>query len=451
MSGLASPALSIALACVGVIFVVFSSWVTAVDIAISRMSLAYAEDLEEEGKKGAPSLASALKSRREASLALLIPRDVSLGLGILFITVPLIVQFSDRDLPWWLNLLLTLAIVGLVILLSLLGTAALLSGERYVWVALRGAPLANQLLRRPNRIAALSKRNDRSQRRLDQRSTRLDVVEELRELVDEVTEGDPTDLDEEDREIIRSVFELGQTRVGEVMVPRGEIVSIHSDETADDAIELFIRSGFSRIPVIGKNTDDVQGVLYFKDVVRRLRESENGDHFQASDMMRPASFVPEMKLADDELRVMQEENSHLALVIDEYGGVAGLVTAEDIIEELVGDLQDEHDHTSAAPERISENVWEIPSSYSVDDLSDLLDTKIDEDDVYSVGGLLAKALGKVPLPGATAEIGPLHIEAGDEVGRRRQIKSVTVTVKPSNKSDGPGTEEAGMNEGEDDD
>ncbi|MFZ1381503.1 MAG: hemolysin family protein [Scrofimicrobium sp.] len=428
MSGLANPGLSVVLAILGVLLVFFSSWVTAVDIAISRMSLAYAEDLEEEGKKGAPSLASALKTRREASLALLVPRDTSLALGILFITVPLIVQFAEHRLPWWLNLLLTVAIIGLVILLSLLGTAALLSGERYVWVALRGAPLANQLLRRPSRIAALSRGEERSQRRLEQRSTRLAVVEELRELVDEVTEGDPSDLDEEDREIIRSVFELGQTRVGEVMVPRGEIVSIHSDESADDAIELFIRSGFSRIPVIGKNRDDVQGVLYFKDVVRRLHEADGSDHFQASDIMRPASFVPEMKLADDELRVMQDENSHLALVVDEYGGIAGLVTAEDIIEELVGELQDEHDHSAAAPEQVAENVWEVPSSYSLDDLADLIDVKVDDDDVYSVGGLLAKTIGKVPLPGSTAQVGPLLIEAGDEVGRRRQVRTVTVTV-----------------------
>ncbi len=429
MSELSSPTLSAALLLLGVLCVFFASWINAVDIALSRMSLAYAEDLEEDGKRGAESLRLALQTRRESSLALLVPRGAASTVGVFLITVPLVVQFADRGVPWWLNLLLSAMIIGLVSLLSMVVTASLLSGDRYVWVALRGAPLANRLLRRPSRVAALSRRGSSGSGSDDGRSTRLDVVDELRELVDEVSEGEPTDFDEDDREIIRSVFELGQTRIAEVMVPRGEIVSIHGDESAEDAIDLFLRSGFSRIPVIGKNTDDVLGVLYFKDVVRRLNGAENRDKWQASDIMRPASFVPEMKLVDDELRVMQEENSHLALVVDEYGGVAGLVTAEDIIEELVGDLQDEHDHAAAQPEQISNNVWEVPSSYNVDDFADMIDVKIDEDDVYSVGGLLAKALGKVPLPGSSVQVGPLRLEAGNEVGRRRQVKTVIVTIQ----------------------
>lgn len=427
---LASPAVSVFLGVLGVTSLLFATWVNAVDIALSRMSLAYAEDLEEEGRKGARALASALETRREASLALLVPRGSAQALGVMALSIMLVTQFAERDFPWYANLLTTAAIMALVVTGTMTLLAAMLSGERYVWVALRGAPLANRLLRRTSAIAVWGRGADRRRRRLENRSARLAVVEELRELVDEVSEGEPTDLDEEDREIIRSVFELGQTRVGEVMVPRGEMVTIHGDETADDAIKLFLRSGFSRIPVIGKNSDDVLGVLYFKDVVRRVNDSEGEGTPQVADMMRSAAFVPEMKLADDELRVMQETNSHLAMVVDEYGGIAGLITVEDILEELVGELTDEHDHSSRAPEQVDEVTWEVPASYPLDDLCELLDAKIDEDDVNSVGGLLGKALGKVPLPGSSAQIGDLVLRAGDEVGRRRQINTVIATVVP---------------------
>lgn len=428
MEGLANPALSTGLAALGILLIGFASWLTAVDVSLSRMTLAYAEDLDEEGWRGADSLIAALKTRRELSVAVMPQRDIARALGFFLLTVPLIVQFDHLGMPGWLDLLVTGLIVVLVAFAFMLITASLLSGERYVWVALHGAPIANRLLRRRSRIAALSARNSESVAATETKSSRLDVVEELRELVDEVTEGEPTEFDDDDRELIQSVFELGQTRVGEIMVPRGEIVSLHVDESADEAIDLFLNSGFSRIPIIGKNTDDVLGVLYFKDVVRRLQDTDNREGLHAGDMMRPASFVPEMKLVDDELRVMQQENSHLALVVDEYGGIAGLITVEDIIEELVGDLQDEHDHAAAVPVQVSESVWEVPASFSADDFADMIDVKIDEDDVNSVGGLLAKALGKIPLPGDVAEVGRLTLEAGDEVGRRRQIKTVTVKI-----------------------
>ena len=147
---------------------------------------------------------------------------------------------------------------------------------------------------------------------------------------------------------------------------------------------------------------------------------------EVRDIARAAAFVPEMKLADDELRVMQANNTHLALVVDEYGGIAGLVTAEDILEELVGELTDEHDVDVGSPEEVEPGVWLIPSSYPIDDLEELLDVEFDEDDLYSAGGLLTKAIGRVPLPGDSAEVNGVLIEAGEQTGRRKRVLSVYV-------------------------
>lgn len=427
--GLASPLFAVLLAVIGLWGIFASVWINAVDVALSRMSLAYAEDLREEGRKNAVALESALLMRKHATLALLVPRGTLQTLGVLFLSVMLFAQFHHLGMPWWLNMVLTAVVVGVVEAAAITVLAVLLSGDRYVWVALRGAPLADRLYR----LAAPTKRTRRngSERLRIEKSQRLSVADELRELVDEVSEGNPADLEEEDRQILRSVFELGQTRIGEVMVPRGDMVLIHAEETATEAVDLFLQSGFSRIPVIGRNTDDVLGILYFKDVVRRLRESESAAKTRAVDMMRQSAFVPEMKLADDELRVMQTTNSHLALVVDEYGGIAGLVTAEDIIEELIGELTDEHDHPATTPEQVSEHEWLFPAAFSLDDFAEQTGLKIDEEDVYSVGGLLAKELGKVPLPGDRAEIPGAVLIAGQEVGRRHQIKWVTTQLVPT--------------------
>ena len=430
--GLTSPLVAVLLGVFAVASLLFAAWVGAVDIALSRMSLALAEDLEEEGRKRATALASAVRSRREAALTLLVPRGAAQALGLVALTTLLLTQFARLGMPWGANLAATAGVVALAVTGSLSLLAALVSGERYIWVALRGAPFAERLIRRTTGVTARGRRGERRRAQMEV-GGRLAVADELRELVDEVSEGEPADLDDDDREIIRSVFELGQTRVDELMVPRGEMVTIHGDESAEDAASLFLQSGFSRVPVIGRNTDDVLGVLYLKDVVRRLHGGGGRDDHHsvtAADMMRVPSFVPEMKLADDELRVMQETNTHMALVVDEYGGIAGLVTIEDILEELVGELTDEHDHAAPEPVELEEGCWEVPSSFSLDDLEDLVGQRFDDDDVNSVGGLLGKLLGKVPLPGATARIGRVVLKAGEDVGRRRQIRSVRVTAAP---------------------
>lgn len=251
---------------------------------------------------------------------------------------------------------------------------------------------------------------------------------DLQEMVDRVNESDA--IEEGERDMIRSVFELSTTLTREVMVPRTEMVTISADVSLHKAISLFLRSGFSRVPVTGESTDDLLGVLYFKDVVRVLEGSTLGAGSQpradraVSEVMRDPSFVPESKPVDELLREFQNRSSHLALVVDEYGGIAGLVTVEDALEEIVGELTDEHDQAAPEVEALPNGDFRVPARLPIDELGDLFGIALDDDDVDSVGGLLAKLLGRVPLPGAVAEISGIRLEAERVEGRRHVLSTV---------------------------
>src|SRR5439155_1583173 len=185
---------------------------------------------------------------------------------------------------------------------------------------------------------------------------------ELRELVDLAEQRGVVEHGE--REMIHSVFSLGDTIVREVMVPRTEMVWIEADKTVRQALALFMRSGFSRIPVIGENVDDVLGIIYLKDAVRA------GQEVPVSALMRSATFVPEFKPVDDLLREMQAARTHIAIVVDEYGGTAGLVTIEDILEEIVGEITDEYDVERPPVEQLADGSVRISARYSVEDLQE---------------------------------------------------------------------------------
>ena len=227
--------------------------------------------------------------------------------------------------------------------------------------------------------------------------------------------------------MVHSVFELGDTLVREVMVPRTDMVFIERHKTLRQALSLALRSGFSRIPVVGENADDVVGIVYLKDLVRRIHEHPSGETLEeVESVMRPAVCVPDSKPADELLRDMQAEHIHLAVVIDEYGGTAGLVTIEDILEEIVGEIADEYDTERPSVERLSPDVVRVTSRLGVDELGDLFDVDLEDDDVETVGGLMAKKLGRVPIPGAQIEVEGLRMTAESPEGRRRRIGTVLV-------------------------
>ncbi|MFD6142690.1 hemolysin family protein [Promicromonospora sp. NPDC060271] len=257
---------------------------------------------------------------------------------------------------------------------------------------------------------------------------------ELRDIADRVGESlsESSAFEESDRELIRSVIELGGTITREVMVPRTDMVTVTADTSLDRVLRLFLRSGFSRVPVVGESVDDVVGVAYLKDVVAAVHwpvdeGARRPSQRPAADVARDAVFVPESKPIDDLLREMQASASHIALVVDEYGGVAGLVTIEDLLEEVVGELTDEHDTVPVQEvEDLGDGVFRVPARLPVDELGDLFDLRLDDDDVDTAGGLLAKVLGKVPLAGSSVEVGGVHLEAERVEGRRKQISTILV-------------------------
>ncbi len=248
---------------------------------------------------------------------------------------------------------------------------------------------------------------------------------ELRELVDIAEESELIEAGE--REMIHSVFELGDTLVREVMVPRTALVSIESGEGLRSAMSLFLRSGFSRVPVVGEGLDDVRGVLYLKDVARRLHEDQVDGPGQPVDrVMRPAHFVPDSKAADELLREMQRDAGHVAIVVDEYGGTAGMITLEDLVEEIVGEIADEYDRDEQDVEELPDGAYRVRSRMHVEEVGELFGLELDDEEVDTVGGLLAKALGRVPIAGASAEVDGLVLTADGFEGRRNQLATVLV-------------------------
>jgi CBS domain containing-hemolysin-like protein len=264
---------------------------------------------------------------------------------------------------------------------------------------------------------------------------------ELRDLLD--LAGESAIIEDEERDMLHSVFELGDTLAGEVMVPRTDMITIESDKPARKALNLFIRSGFSRVPVVGDDTDDIVGLLYLKDVVRQVLADERSSGRAVEDFMRPAPFVPESKPVDELLREMQRDQIHAAIVVDEYGGTAGLVTIEDILEEIVGEITDEYDREGPGIEDLGDGRHRVPAGMHVDDLGELYGVDLDDEEVDTVGGLIGKVTGRVPIIGARAEVAGLSLTAEKMSGRQHRIATVIVEPLAADATGGHEQEEIG--------
>lgn len=261
---------------------------------------------------------------------------------------------------------------------------------------------------------------------------------ELREMVDIAQEHGIVEIDE--RRMIQSVFDLASTSARTVMVPRPEMVWIESDKHCGQAVALCVRSGHSRIPIIGESVDDIVGILYLKDIVQRTySRTDGGRGVPVTEVMRPAVFVPDSKPLDDLLDEMQRDRNHIAVLIDEYGGVAGLISIEDILEEIVGEIADEYDTEEVAPiEDLGGGSYRVVSRLSLGELADLYDEnhgmqiEFDDDiteDVDTVSGLLAYLIGRVPLPGVEVEYAGLKFTAEGARDRRGRMRVHSVVVE----------------------
>lgn len=252
---------------------------------------------------------------------------------------------------------------------------------------------------------------------------------ELREVVDMAQQRGVVAADE--RRMIQSVFELADTPAREVMVPRTEMVWIERDKSAGQATSLAVRSGHSRIPVIGENVDDILGVVYLKDLVQQTYYSTNGGRdTTVAQVMRPAVFMPDSKALNALLEDMQRSRYHMALLVDEYGAIAGLVTIEDVLEEIVGEIADEYDQGEVAPvEELDGNRFRVSARLPIEDVGELYGVEFDSGlDVDTVGGLLALELGRVPLPGAEVVSHGLRLRAEGSRDSRGRVRISTVLV-----------------------
>ena len=256
----------------------------------------------------------------------------------------------------------------------------------------------------------------------------LSDEDELRQLMDHAHHRGLVESDE--HEMIHNVFELGDTLVRELMVHRTDMVWIEKDKTLRQALSLALRSGYSRVPVVGEGIDNIIGIAYVKDLAKRALDHHEAETTEKVEQhTRPAVFVPENKEAAELLKEMQRDQIHLAIVVDEYGGTAGIITIEDIIEEIVGEIADEYDDGVESFTWITEKKARAKATMHVEDLADELKIELDRDefeDVDTIGGYMAEKLGRVPIAGSTIDLHGWSITSERPVGRRRRISSVII-------------------------
>jgi CBS domain containing-hemolysin-like protein len=416
-----------------VLLVLLAGLASMTDAALATVSHARATELAREGKRGAAALAAVASDVvRYVNLLLLL----RLLCELTATTLVALVAVDTYGIGWQA----ALVSAGAMTLVSfvVVGVAPRTLGRQHAYAVGRAtAPLVRWLGKVLNPLAKLLILIGNAVtpgKGFPEGPFGSQV--ELRELVDLAEQRGVVEHGE--REMIHSVFTLGDTIAREVMVPRTEMVWIEGPKTLQQALYLFLRSGFSRIPVIGESVDDVLGVLYLKDVIRRTQNGDPAAITQAvAEAMRPANFVPESKPVDDLLSEMQAARNHLVIVVDEYGGTAGLVTIEDILEEIVGEITDEYDVERPPIEHLDDGAVRVAARLPIEDLGEVFGVELPADEVETVGGLLAQTLGRVPIPGAKAEVRGLHLTAEGTAGRRNRIDSVLVRrIRPE-----PGAEQ----------
>jgi CBS domain containing-hemolysin-like protein len=411
---------------VAVVSVAVGGLLAAADAALAVLSRADLIDLAARSPRVKTSLLALASDLGHYVNALNFMRVVSETAAAVLVTL----AFASVFTQWWLVLLCS-ALVMTATSFVLVGSSPRSVGRahakgiivfsapilRFIRVLL--GPLADGLVALGNRVtpgrpSAVS----------------FSSEEQLLSMVDEATELEV--LEEDDRELIHSIFEFNDTVVREVMIPRTDMITVDDDAGIGAAMGQFLSTGVSRMPVIGKDADEVFGILYLRDVARLTHERpQDAAKTKLTKLARPALFIPESKKADETLRQMQLESNHLAMVVDEYGGIAGLVTLEDLIEELVGDISDEYDRDVIDVTRLGEGLYRVSGKLPIDELGDLFGIDLEDDDVDSVGGLLTKALGRLPVTGSVATVSGLVLTAERTEGRRKHLTTVLVESDPA--------------------
>ncbi|MBC7590327.1 MAG: HlyC/CorC family transporter [Salinibacterium sp.] len=405
---------------VAVLLVVFGGLLAAADAALSVLSRTDLTELASHSRSRASLLAIAQDPGAHLN-ALNFMRVVAETTAAVLVTL----AFAYTIAEWWVTLLLS-ALIMTGASFVLVGSSPRSVGRANARPIMKfSAPIVHaiRVILGPIAAGLVALGNRVTPGRPP--SATFSSEEQLLSMVDEATELEV--LEEDDRELIHSIFEFNDTVVREVMLPRTDMITIDDHETMGAAMGLFLSKGVSRMPVIGGDIDEVLGVIYLRDVSRVVYEQTlDAETLTAAELARPALFVPESQKADSLLRQMQLESNHLAMVVDEYGGIAGLVTLEDLIEELVGDISDEYDNNVPEVEDLGNGCYRVSARLAIDELGDLFGLELEDDEVDSVGGLITKVLGRLPIAGSTAEYSGLVLTADRTEGRRKRLSTVLV-------------------------
>jgi CBS domain containing-hemolysin-like protein len=249
--------------------------------------------------------------------------------------------------------------------------------------------------------------------------------EELKSMVDAGHEGGVLEGDE--RQMIYSIFELGDTLVREIMLPRIYINALDVSIPLSEAVDELIKSGHSRMPVYEESVDNILGILYAKDLLKVWRKGDQIESLQS--LLRPAIFVPEAKKVDELLEEMQTGHVHMAMVVDEYGGIAGLVTLEDIFEEIVGEIQDEYDQSEEAPYmQVGEGEYVFQGKVDLRDFNEVMGSQLPTEETETLGGFIYEQVGRVPTSGESLQVGDINLTIEQVTGRR--IRKVRAKKQP---------------------
>ena len=410
--------------------VVLAGLLSAADAALSSFSRARADELIADGRAGAARLARVLDDPAPVLSMALFLRTLCEIAAVVLVTL-MITGSYGRDVGAICVAVAVMVVVSFVVL----GVAPRTLGRQHSeTVALLAAPalrLVTSVFGPVPRLLIVVGNALTPGRGFSEGPFASEA--ELREMVDLAEASSLIEAGE--RNMIHSVFELGDTTVREVMVPRTDVVYIERHKTLRQAMSLFLRSGFSRLPVTGEDLDDIVGFAYLKDLSKRVYDRSDAQTTElVESLMRPVLHVPDSKPVDDLLRDMQSARRHIAVVVDEYGGTAGLVTIEDVLEEIVGEITDEFDADEVPVERLEDGSVRVSSRFPVDDLDEVFDpdaiglTEEDVEDVDSVGGLMAKHLGMVPIPGSEVSVGGLTLTAEGVTGRRKKIGTVLIRL-----------------------
>lgn len=417
--------MTVALLLIGaVLLVAFGGLMAAIDAAIGVTSRQDLLDLGASGRK-ASQVRRIAEDPEAHTNAVVFIRVLAETAAAVLVTAAFMLAFDSIG---WALLAASLLMTGLSFVA--VGASPRGVGRRHAKALLRGAapvirgvriilgPIADALVALSTKVTPGGAR-----------VASFDSEEQLLSMVDEAAQAEL--IEQDDRDLIHSVFEFTDTYVRAVMVPRTDMVTVSATDSGREALTLFLDRGVSRVPVVSDDGEEVEGVLYLKDLVQfAFRGDQTWGALPVARIARPPVFVPESMRAETLLQQMKREAVHVCLVVDEYGGVAGLVTLEDLIEELVGEISDEHDARGAEVVELEPGRYRVSARLPLDEVGDLFGIELDDEDVDSVGGLLGKVLGQVPQPGSSVEYEGLLITGGTSRGRGRGIATVFVERAP---------------------